>query len=261
MNVKKICIVGGGSSGWFTASLLSKWCPELDLTLIESPNVPTVGVGESTVGHINAFLNSLDMDTYGKEDWMKHCNATYKASIRFEDFHVKCESFHYPFGLQDASGTVFNQDDWLLKYWLFKDQENPIEFTDFVDSFYPQMPLIYANKPYFFDYDMLSIQHRQALDPWDPQRDYAYQVDATMLAHWMRDTFCLPAGLTHIKDDVTNITQGDNGLVTVLSTKENGELVADLYVDCTGFKSMLLGGAMQLSLIHISAPTRPERIS
>ena len=83
MNVKKICIVGGGSSGWFTASLLSKWCPELDLTLIESPNVPTVGVGESTVGHINAFLNSLDMDTYGKEDWMKHCNATYKASIRF----------------------------------------------------------------------------------------------------------------------------------------------------------------------------------
>ena len=245
MNVKKICIVGGGSSGWFTAALLSRWCPEIDVTLIESPNVPTVGVGESTVGHINAFLNSLGMNTYGKEDWMKACNATYKASIRFEDFHVKGESFHYPFGLQDASGTVFNQDDWLLKYWLFQDKENPVEFSDFVDSFYPQMPLVYENKPYFFDYDMLSIQHRQALDPWDPQRDYAYQVDATMLAHWMRDNICLPTGLTHIKDDVTEVLQGDNGWVTGLKTKENGELTADLYVDCTGFKSLLLGEAMQ----------------
>ena len=56
MQVNSIIIVGGGSSGWFTASILNKHCPEIDVTLIESPNVSTIGVGESTVLNINWFL-------------------------------------------------------------------------------------------------------------------------------------------------------------------------------------------------------------
>jgi tryptophan halogenase len=91
VQINSVIIVGGGSSGWFTASALSKHCPEIDVTLIESPDSPTIGVGESTLGHINLFFNSLGMKD---EDWMASCNATYKASIKFTDFHVKGESFH-----------------------------------------------------------------------------------------------------------------------------------------------------------------------
>ena len=94
MQINSIIIVGGGSSGWFTASALNKHVPEIDVTLIESPNVPTIGVGESTNLNINWFLQSLDMTD---EDWMPHCDASYKATIKFTDFHKKEESFHFPY--------------------------------------------------------------------------------------------------------------------------------------------------------------------
>ena len=73
MNIKSVCIVGGGSSGWMTAAALSKLCPHLEITLVESKKVKTVGVGESTLGHINKFLDMLDLKD---EDWMAECNAT-----------------------------------------------------------------------------------------------------------------------------------------------------------------------------------------
>ena len=78
--IESVVIVGGGSSGWMTAAALSKLCPHLEIALIESPNIKTVGVGESTLGHINKFLHLLDLKD---EDWMPACNATYKNSIRF----------------------------------------------------------------------------------------------------------------------------------------------------------------------------------
>jgi tryptophan halogenase len=240
MKVEKIVIVGGGSAGWFSAALLSKWLPNIELSLVESENISTIGVGESTIGHINPFFNSLGMNTSGKEAWMKDCNAVYKASIKFTDFHQLGESFHYPFGSPDTSGTCFNLDDWQFKKYLSPD----IPHSDFVDSFYPQMPFIYNNKPYFFDYTQLSQEHQQALDPWDPQRDFAYQLDATKLAHWMRDNIC--TNITHIKDDVVNVPLDEDGWIAGVETKNNGTLVADLYLDCTGFKSLLLGEALDV---------------
>ena len=105
MQINSIIIVGGGSSGWFTASMLATKCPEIDVTLIESPNVPTIGVGESTILNINWFINALGMKD---EDWMPQCDATYKATIKFTDFYKKGEYFHYPFGPEDHEGTSLN---------------------------------------------------------------------------------------------------------------------------------------------------------
>ena len=83
MQVESICIVGGGSSGWMTAALLSKEHPELEIALIEDPNIPTIGVGESTLGHFNRFLIRLGLED---KDWMPFCDATYKSSIGFKNF-------------------------------------------------------------------------------------------------------------------------------------------------------------------------------
>ena len=96
-NIKSILIVGGGSSGWMTAAAIAKQLPHIKLTLIESPNIPVIGVGESTIGHINQFFDLLELKD---EDWMPHCNATYKTSIKFTDFKERLDepvSFHYPF--------------------------------------------------------------------------------------------------------------------------------------------------------------------
>ena len=82
----KIIIVGGCSAGWMSAATLIKAFPEKDITVIESPNTPTVGVGESTIGSINDWLSFLELED---KDWMPHVGASYKLSIKFTDFYKK----------------------------------------------------------------------------------------------------------------------------------------------------------------------------
>jgi tryptophan halogenase len=84
--VKKILIVGGGSAGWMSAAALVKAFPEKEITVIESPNVPIVGVGESTLGGINDYCNFLGID---EQDFMTYTDASYKMSIKFTDFYEK----------------------------------------------------------------------------------------------------------------------------------------------------------------------------
>ena len=95
MNIKSLVIVGGGSSGWMTASTLTSKFHQLNITLIESEKIPTIGVGESTLGYINRFMNFLDIKD---RDFMPYCQATYKNSIQFTDFYKKQHRFQYPFG-------------------------------------------------------------------------------------------------------------------------------------------------------------------
>jgi len=116
--IKHIAIVGGGSSGWMTAAMLSKRFPNLKITLIESPDVPIIGVGESTLGSINLFLYLLGLKD---EDWMEYCNATHKLAIKFRDFYKKGETFYYPFGLKDFKNTSNKIADWFLKKLLNPD--------------------------------------------------------------------------------------------------------------------------------------------
>jgi len=239
MQINSIVIVGGGSSGWFTASLLNKHIPEINVTLIESPNIPTVGVGESTTLAINWLFQSLDMKD---EDWMPHCDATYKASIKFTDFHKKGEFFHYPFGPQDLRHTIIGNDqighfNIGIDTWFFKKYLHPeIPQTDFVESFWPFMQMVNKNK--------VHSNEDNAIPSFNMQRHWAYQFDATKLGIWMKTNLC--SDTKHILDHVTDVNLNEQGLISSLSTKEHGELEADLYIDCTGFSSMLLEKALEV---------------
>ena len=90
MKLKKIIIVGGGSAGWMAAATLIKQFPNLDITLIESPNISTVGVGESTIGGIRLWTNWLGIDD---KEFLKYTDGSYKLSIKFTDFYKKGEPF------------------------------------------------------------------------------------------------------------------------------------------------------------------------
>ena len=102
-NIKSIIVLGGGSAGWMTASTLIKEYPDKEITVIESPNTPIVGVGESTIGGIKYWTTYLGIDD---TEFFKYTDATYKLSIRFEDFYKKGDGgFHYPFGQ-----SIYNSD-------------------------------------------------------------------------------------------------------------------------------------------------------
>ena len=239
--INSIIIVGGGSSGWFTASLLNKQCPEIDVTLIESPNVSTVGVGESTVLTIKQFLRNLNIKD---EDWMPHCDATYKGSIKFTDFHKKGEYFHFPFGPRDMKNTQLKIDSrllrsadtgadvWLLKKWMYPDTPQ----TDFCESYWPTMQMINKNK--------IHPNEDNAIPNFNHRMHWAYQLDATKFSLWLRDNLC--SDTKHVLDHVTNVNLDDRGWISSLSTKEHGELSADLYIDCSGFNSVLLEKTLEV---------------
>jgi tryptophan halogenase len=229
--VQKIVIVGGGSAGWMAAAALVRAFPEKDITVIESPDFPILGVGESTLGGINDFYKYLGID---ESDFMAFTDASYKMSIKFTDFYEKdAGSFHYPFGepfLIEGAGR--GVQDWFYKKYFYP--ETPLE--DFVRCYFPALALIDQNK--------FIRNKRKQLDNYNPEWDVAYHFDATKFGQWLKLKYCQPRGVRLLADTVTTVNVNDAG-VKSLTLASGGELTGDLFVDCTGFKSLLLGEALK----------------
>jgi len=228
-NIKSICIVGGGSSGWMTAAAIVKQLPHIKLTLVESPNVPTIGVGESTIGHINQYLHLLGLKD---EDWMRHCGATYKTSIKFIDFRETPGSephvFHYPFGNFDMT----DKPRGIMEWFLARARDKTIPPSHFAEFFHDSLLMTDANK--------MTKNEDGRLRSFNFFFDTAYHMDATLFGIFLRDYFCRPHGMLHIVDTVLDVIQNDDLSIREIVTENNGAISADLFVDCTGFKSLLL---------------------
>ena len=221
--VNKIIIVGGGSAGWMSAAFLKKTFPNKTITLIESQNTPTVGVGESTLESIRKFCLHLEID---EKEFMKFTDASYKLSIKFTNFYEKDSgSFYYPFGQPYIENSNQGVRDWFFIKALYPDIPN----TDFVDSYFPASALWNANK---FTKDATGF------DNWNPNLNYAYHFDATKFGVWLRDHYCIPRGVNHIIGDVVVKSINDDGIVSLKVGDKDHK--ADLYIDCTGFQSLLL---------------------
>ena len=230
MQIKKVVIVGGGSSGWMTAAALSKLCPHLEITLVESNKVGTVGVGESTLGHINKFLNLLDLKD---EDWMPACNATYKNSIRFTNFRKNDGTFfEYPFsaGL-DFTDKPSGSQAWSELATLYPEEYGPSQFAEM----YCTANTLLAK------YNRQSRNRDGVLRNYDFRYDTAYHMDATLFGQYLKDTIAIPNGVKHVIGDVHSHQKDVLGnITTVLLADFKTQLTADLWIDCTGFRSILL---------------------
>jgi tryptophan halogenase len=227
--IKKIIIAGGGSSGWMSAAMLSKQFPDMEIALVESPDVPIIGVGESTLGTINQYLGLLGLKD---EDWMEYCNATYKLAIKFTDFYEKGKTFYYPFGIKDLQNTQQGATDWYVKKVLNPD----LDVNDFYESVYSSMPMIYQTK--IFD------NKDGQLPGFSWTTDVAYHMDATLFGQFLKDKLCIPAGVVHVPAHIQQVMLGEDGYVAGLKLDNGDVLEADLYIDCTGFRSLLLEQAM-----------------
>lgn len=225
MKLDKIVVVGGGSSGWMTAATLIRTFPNKDISVIESKDVPIVGVGESTLGGIKRWTRYIGLD---EEDFFKFTDASYKMSIKFTDFYKKdAGGFHYPFGRPMVDGDRNCFIDWHHKKYFYPD--TPI--TDFVDSLFPSAALFNQNK--------FALNEFGDFDNYNPQKDVAYHFDAVKFGGWLRERYCIPRGVKHIAATVTDIVINDDG-IDYLVLDNGHEIRADLFIDSTGFKSILM---------------------
>lgn len=182
--IKNILIVGGGSAGWMTASyLVSK--TNCNVTVVESPNIPIIGVGESTVPSIVDFLEDVG---FSEQDLFDKCSAIRKYTIQHNNWT--------------------NGNDQWWHHFCFDESEHD-EQLQWLNT---------KTKP---------------TKKWR----YAYHVDATRLGIALRDTVCIPKGVKHILDDVLEVKVGEHGVTGIVG--KAGTYVADLYIDCTGFRSLV----------------------
>lgn len=231
-NTNKIVIVGGGTAGWMTAATLIKCFPNKDISLIESTDIATVGVGESSLGQINDWLNMLDIE---EDDFMKAADSSLKMSIKFTDWAgKKTGGFHYPFGNAWIHGTVAGINDWFVK--KIKYPNTPVK--DFADCFFPAMSLVHQNK--------ISKNNGNELPGWRYDRDVAYHFDATKFGAWLRDEYCKPRGVNHIVGNIKEDVAVSNTGIEYVELTCGEKITADVYIDCTGWKSLLLGKTLKV---------------
>ena len=142
-NINSIVIVGGGSAGWMSAATLIKAFPDKKITVIESSSIPTVGVGESTLGQIRNWMHAINLK---EEDFFTEVDASYKTGIKFTDFYKKdYGSFYYPFGAMlpyMTDDAVVGLNTWLAKKHYYP--ETPVE--DYCKTWIPNTYLLKNNK-------------------------------------------------------------------------------------------------------------------
>ena len=215
MKFDNIVIVGGGSAGWMTASTLIKTFPNKNITLVESPNQPVVGVGESTTQLMRRWQNYLEIPDI---DFLTKCNATNKLSIRFENFHKNDKiGFHYPFGRIDERSYSVAQ-------WFIYQHFSQVPFENFVNDLSPINYCIEENK----------VPTDIFPSGWDLEKDAAWHFDTHKFYGYLRDEYCKPKGVKHILADVNNAVTDECGFITKVMT-DKGNIEGDLFFDCTGF--------------------------
>ena len=249
MKIKNITIVGGGSAGWMTATTLLNQFPDKKITLVESPNVPNIGVGESTVsGDQSGFSGIVDwLRLVGITgfDWMSHCDGIHKLSIGYENWYRKDSGiFHFPFGPEylQHNNYEFQLNDWHLKKIYYP--ETPV--SDYAECFYPGTALINQNKAIHYNAPIWQKGDNEV----QQRSGWSFQFDATKFGFYLRDYYCQSDNFTHIQAEVEETPLDDNGLKHLVL--DNGQkLEADLFIDCTGFKSLLLTKTFGVPFISI----------
>lgn len=225
--MKRLLIVGGGSAGWITAAYINASLnvggkKTVDITLVESASIGRIGVGEATVPTIRHVLQAIGIS---EQDFLKATDATFKQAIRFDDWHhIGDGGYYHPFQRRPMARI-----DRAGAEWLMSDRSVPFAETVSV-------------QPAFSDLGLSPRMH-QSKDFGSPF-PYAYHMDAEKFADFLCD-LSVNRGVTHHVDDVTEIVQADDGSIAEVKTKGGLSLTADLYIDCTGFASLLSGKTLK----------------
>ncbi len=221
--LKKICIVGGGTAGWIAAALMAEHFKGrmAQVELVESDDIGTIGVGESTVPPFLEMLKKLGIN---EQDFIQQTQASFKLGIQFDDWTEKGESYFHPFG---AIGV-------------------PVDVSDFYPVWLKARMNGYRRPLMDFASAAQMAAHERFMLPFKAQRSpiggasYAVHVDAKRVARYLRD-FAEARGVKRTEGIVEDVMTRPDGFVSGLKLKSGQTVEADFFIDCTGFRALLIG--------------------
>ncbi|WP_282168076.1 tryptophan halogenase family protein [Shewanella japonica] len=241
MKVQRIVIVGGGTAGWLAANHIGKATQHLadvSVTLIESPDIPTIGVGEGTVPAIKQSLQSFGIS---ETEFIRECDVSFKQSIKFcnwldKDIHGANNSYHHLFDVPSPLGEN------LTDYWLQQAKQQATNQQSFSATVSPQ----------HFICDAFKAPKLITTPEYGGKVSYAYHLNAAKFAQLLAKNATTKFNVTHLKANVLDANIDEQGNLTCLKTDSLGELAFDFYVDASGFESILLAKKLKVGFIDKS---------
>ncbi|MEM8726970.1 MAG: tryptophan halogenase family protein, partial [Pseudomonadota bacterium] len=226
--LEHIVIVGGGSAGWMTAAALADSVGETcAITLIESEAIGTVGVGEATIPPIRNFNQRLGID---EATFVRETSGSYKLGIQFVDWARKGHSYFHPFG---QYGAEFDKVPF-YHHWMRESLAGRVDGP--IDDFSMCWAMADAGKFARPVADRRKIQSTF---------DYAYHFDAGLYAAFLRK-FAEARGVKRVEGRVVDVAQrGEDGFIESVTLDSGETLKAEFFVDCSGFRGLLIEGALQ----------------
>jgi tryptophan 6-halogenase len=232
--IKSVLILGGGTAGWMTASYLKKAFPDLEITLVEAASIPKIGVGEATVPNLQrVFFDFLGIK---EDEWMRRCNAAFKCAVKFVNWRTPRadgvdDHYYHTFGiLPNVDGLP------LSHYWVAKRREGLDEPFDY--ACYREPALLDAKlAPRFMNGTRAMY--------------YAWHFDAHLVADYLRD-LSVGWGVRHLVDRLEGVQLAQDGSIKTLLTQQGRRLEADLFVDCSGFRGLLINQALREPFLDMS---------
>ncbi len=237
--LKTICIVGGGTSGWMAATLLNSALrgSNIQITVVESADIATIGVGESTVPSIMDFLRTCQIDL---KEFIQATSASFKLGIRFDHWLAPGERFFHPFGAvgKNINGFDFYQawlksvNDGQSSRWL---DHSPSAIMAEYERFMLRPMPAHSGK-----------SQREQPDNW-VMASYAHalHLDAVQVGRYLRD-LAVKRGVTRLEGTVKNVVLDENSYISHLTLANGVTINSDFFIDCTGFNALLIEKSLKV---------------
>ncbi len=224
--VKSIVIIGGGTAGWLTAGILASRLrtrvlqKELTITLCESPNIPTVGVGEGTWPTMPSTLSSMGIS---ETEFIRECDVSFKQGSKFVNWGSDKQQNYYYHPFEVPIGSL---EGLLPEYWIHNTNQGSLS-------------QLFTTQEQLCEHNIApkAITHAE----YAKAANYGYHLNAGKFAGFLQKHCVNKLGVQHVLSEVTDVNLSVSGDIQSVVLSEKGELSGDLFVDCTGFQSLLLG--------------------
>ena len=218
--IKRVVIAGGGTAGWITAYALVKQLGGLlDIALVESDEIGTVGVGESTIPTARTFHQYMGID---ETDFVRATGSTFKLGISFEDWAHEGDRYIHSFG-------TIGRSTWMVDFHHFWLHARKLGIGDEVGTYCLEHQAASAGR--FGSSEQMPL-------------NYAYHLDAGLYGRYLRD-LAEKAGVRRVEGKIADVRQnGESGNIEALVLESGQTVEGDLFIDCTGFRALLIGKAL-----------------